>query len=201
MRFTGTDRVSAVISVVWGYIKFGHTNPLKSNSGFQTILLMTYNYFGKTSGLTSADILSDADYQRWLTGFEGAISQFGDSTGTYMEDIIAYGPSLYDIVAVYDAVQMTYEELQANGDPQHIRAIVVLSDGEDTASELTLDRLLSQVVSQSEGGTSTKIFTIAFGKDADKGVLQQIAEPTGGKQYDSDPRTINEVYADIATFF
>jgi len=102
---------------------------------------------------------------------------------------------------LYDAVQMTYDELQANGDPQHIRAIVVLSDGEDTASELTLDRLLSQVVSQSEGGTSTKIFTIAFGKDAGKGVLQQIAEPTGGKQYDSDPRTINEVYADIATFF
>lgn len=102
---------------------------------------------------------------------------------------------------LYDAVQMAYDELQANGDPQHIRAIVVLSDGEDTASELTLDRLLSQVVAQSEGGTSTKVFAIAFGKDADKGVLQRIAEPTGGKQYDSDPRTINEVYADIATFF
>lgn len=26
----------------WGYIKFGHTDPLKSNSGFMTILLMTY---------------------------------------------------------------------------------------------------------------------------------------------------------------
>ena len=94
----------------WGYIKFGHTNPLKSNSGFQTILLMTYNYFGKTSGLTGADILSDADYQRWLTGFEGAISQFGDSTGTYMEDIVAYGPSLYDIVAVYEATAIEQAE-------------------------------------------------------------------------------------------
>lgn len=94
----------------WGYIKFGHTNPLKSNSGFQTILLMTYNYFGKTSGLTSADILSDADYQSWLTEFEGAISQFGDSTGTYMEDIIAYGPSLYDIVAVYEATAIEQAE-------------------------------------------------------------------------------------------
>jgi hypothetical protein len=94
----------------WGYIKFGHTNPLKSNSGFQAILLMTYNYFGKTSGLTSADILSDADYQRWLTEFEGAISQFGDSTGTYMEDIIAYGPSLYDIVAVYEATAIEQAE-------------------------------------------------------------------------------------------
>jgi hypothetical protein len=87
----------------WGYIKFGHTTPLKSNSGFQTLLLMTYNYFGRTSGLTAQDILSDAGYQRWLIEFEGTISQFGDSTGTYMQEIIAYGPSLYDIVAVYEA--------------------------------------------------------------------------------------------------
>jgi hypothetical protein len=87
----------------WGYIKFSHTNPLKSNSGFQTILLMTYNYFGKTRGLTSQDILSNADYQAWFTSFENTISKFGDSTGTYMSEIIAYGPSLYDFVSVYEA--------------------------------------------------------------------------------------------------
>jgi ABC-type Fe3+ transport system substrate-binding protein len=87
----------------WGYIKFGHTDPLKSNSGFMAILLMTYNYFGKAGGLTSSDILSDAAYRQWFTEFEGTISQFGDSTGTYMKDIVAYGPSVYDVVAVYEA--------------------------------------------------------------------------------------------------
>jgi Ca-activated chloride channel family protein len=87
----------------WGFIKFSHTNPLKSNSGFQALLLMTYNYLGKTEGLTGADILANADYQAWLTRFEGTISKFGDSTGTYMQEIIAYGPSLYDMVAVYEA--------------------------------------------------------------------------------------------------
>jgi Ca-activated chloride channel family protein len=87
----------------WGYIKFGHTTPLKSNSGFQTVLLMTYNYFGKVSGLTAEDILSDDGYQRWMIEFEDTVSQFGDSTGTYMQEIIAYGPSLYDLVAVYEA--------------------------------------------------------------------------------------------------
>jgi hypothetical protein len=87
----------------WGYIKFGHTTPLKSNSGLQTLLLMTYNYFGKTSGLTASDILSDADFRAWLVSFEGTISDFGDSTGTYMQEIVAYGPSLYDFVSVYEA--------------------------------------------------------------------------------------------------
>ena len=50
----------------WGYVKFGHTDPLKSNSGFMTILEMTYGYYGKTSGLTSADILTNKDYQKWF---------------------------------------------------------------------------------------------------------------------------------------
>jgi ABC-type sulfate transport system substrate-binding protein len=87
----------------WGYIKFGHTNPLKSNSGFQTILLMTYNYYGKTSGLAASDILSDEAYQTWFIDFENTISKFGDSTGTYMKEIVSYGPSVYDFVTVYEA--------------------------------------------------------------------------------------------------
>jgi len=88
----------------WGYVKFGHTDPRRSNSGLQTIVLMTYDYFGKTSGLASADILSDAGYQRWFLEIEKSISQFGDSTGNYMKDIVAYGPSMYDLVAVYESV-------------------------------------------------------------------------------------------------
>jgi ABC-type Fe3+ transport system substrate-binding protein len=94
----------------WGYIKFGHTTPLKSNSGLQTILLMTYNYFGTTDGLTAGDVLSDEDYQEWFITFEDTISQFGDSTGTYMEEIVAYGPSLYDFVSVYEATAI--EEIE-----------------------------------------------------------------------------------------
>ncbi len=39
-------------SPIGGYVKFSHTDPLKSNSGFMTIPLMTYGYHGKTSGLT-----------------------------------------------------------------------------------------------------------------------------------------------------
>jgi ABC-type Fe3+ transport system substrate-binding protein len=87
----------------WGYIKFGHTDPLKSNSGFMAILLMTYNYFGKTSGLAANDILSDTAYQQWFLGLQESISQFEQSTGPLMQKMVAYGPSTYDMVAVYEA--------------------------------------------------------------------------------------------------
>ena len=87
----------------WGYFKFGHTDPLSSNSGFMTILLMTYGYYNKTSGLTSSDILSNPEYQQWFLEMEHTISQFEVSTGPLMDKMISYGPSTYDMVTVYEA--------------------------------------------------------------------------------------------------
>jgi Ca-activated chloride channel family protein len=102
---------------------------------------------------------------------------------------------------LYDAIQKAYNDLLREGNRDHIRAIVALTDGKDTASGYTLQALLGKVGDLSEGGRATKVFTIAFGGDADRGVLKQIAEVTGAKQYDSDPDTIRDVYAEIATFF
>jgi Ca-activated chloride channel family protein len=103
--------------------------------------------------------------------------------------------------ALYDAVAQAYAELQATADPKHIRAIVVLSDGQDTASNLELQTLLQQIGQLREGGASIKVFTIAFGDDADEGVLKQIAEATGARSYKSSPENIMRIYGEIATFF
>lgn len=103
---------------------------------------------------------------------------------------------------LYDAALAAYQDLTENGDPDHIRAIVVLSDGEDTASAQPLDRVMAQInASAGEGGNAIKIFTIAFGDGADTSVLKSIAEPTGGKQYNSSPENIQKIYDEIATFF
>jgi hypothetical protein len=94
----------------WGYVKFGHTNPLSSNSGFMTILLMTYNYHGKTSGLRAEDILSDHGYQDWFINFEKNIAGFEYSTGPLMQKMVTYGPSTYDLVTVYEATAIEQAE-------------------------------------------------------------------------------------------
>lgn len=143
----------------WGYVKFGHTNPLKSNSGFMTLVLMTYDYFDISSNLTSNDILSDREYQEWLVEIESTISNFGDSTGTYMKDIIVYGPSVYDIVAVYESTAIEqadnalgkYGELQIYYPPQTILSdhpFCVLdadwvTDSQQKAAKVFINYLLS----------------------------------------------------------
>lgn len=104
--------------------------------------------------------------------------------------------------SLYDATLKAYQDLLVEGDLNHIRAIVVLSDGDDTASIATLDEVIQKIqASEEEGGNAIKVFTIAFGEDASADILKQIAEPSGGKQYDSSPETIQKIYDEIATFF
>jgi ABC-type Fe3+ transport system substrate-binding protein len=87
----------------WGYVKPGHTAPNASNSGLQTIVLMAYAFHQKSSGLKPADILNEG-FQKWLREIEGAVNKFGSSSGTYMKDMILYGPSRYDFIWNYESV-------------------------------------------------------------------------------------------------
>ncbi|MGZ9224268.1 MAG: substrate-binding domain-containing protein [Anaerolineales bacterium] len=94
----------------WGYVKFGHTDPLRSNSGFMTILLMTYGYYGKTANLSGSDILSNSEFQKWFLETETSIGQFEYSTGPLMEKMVVYGPSTFDMVTVYEATAIEQAE-------------------------------------------------------------------------------------------
>jgi Ca-activated chloride channel family protein len=78
----------------------------------------------------------------------------------------------------------------------------VLSDGRDTDSGMNMSQLLDYIgASGEESGRSIKVFTIAFGDDADEEILRNIAESTGGRMYKGDPASIRDVYIEIETFF
>ena len=87
----------------WGYVKPGHTAPTSSNSGLQALILMAYGFHGKRAGLTPADILHEP-FQKWLRELESAVGKFGTSSGTYMRDMVLYGPSRYDLIWNYESV-------------------------------------------------------------------------------------------------
>src|SRR5262245_50721840 len=91
----------------WGYVKLGHTAPNSSNSGLQTLILMAYSFTGKRANLKSADVL-DEKFQKWLKEFELAVGKFGTSSGTYMKEMVLYGPSKYDIIFNYESVAIGY---------------------------------------------------------------------------------------------
>jgi Ca-activated chloride channel family protein len=76
----------------------------------------------------------------------------------------------------------------------------VLTDGEDNKSVLRLSELLSGVRADAES-RSIRIYTIAYGNDARRDLLKEIADATQGKSYEGTPRNIVEVFRDISTFF
>ena len=114
-----------------------------------------------------------------------------------VSELIASGDT-----ALYDATLRGWETVDALRDDERINAVVILSDGEDTAGNTKLDDVLARLRSRSRGeGRQIRIFTIAYGSDANLVVLEDIAAASGGKPYTGDPKTIEDVYLQISSFF
>ena len=104
--------------------------------------------------------------------------------------------------ALYDATLEGWQTVDGLRDDERINAAVVLSDGADTSSVSKLQNLLDRLRSRASGeGRQIRIFTIAYGSDANRDVLAKIAEASGGKAYTGDPQTIQAVYLQISSFF
>jgi Ca-activated chloride channel family protein len=104
--------------------------------------------------------------------------------------------------AVYDATAAGLQEIQNLRDPTRINAVVVLTDGADNQSRTDQRSLVSELARQSHSeGLTVRVYTIAYGSEAQKGSLQEIASSSGGKEYDGDPKKIESVYRSISSFF
>jgi Ca-activated chloride channel family protein len=103
--------------------------------------------------------------------------------------------------ALYDSIDAAYQHLAAVKDPDaKIQSVVVLTDGADTQSSMKLNELMERI--QYNGETrAIHVFTIAYGHDAKKDVLQKIADATQAKFYEGTPQNIVDVFRDISTFF
>ena len=95
--------------------------------------------------------------------------------------------------------------MTARAEPGRINAIVVLSDGQDTDSTMSLDSLVAKIGKPPARAATTRpvrIFPIAYGEGADTGALQRIAEATGGQWFDaSDAAKIDLVFASVINNF
>jgi Ca-activated chloride channel family protein len=152
------------------------------------------------SMLDDADILAllpFSDQMRWATPGTGIDLKTGRQQLTdRINSLYADGGT-----RLYDSIDAAYEQLtgpQAQKD--RIAAVVVLTDGEDTASRMKLNELLARVKSD-ESGHGVRIFTIGYGSDANADVLGRIADQTRAKFYAGKPENIREVFKDVATFF
>jgi Ca-activated chloride channel family protein len=101
--------------------------------------------------------------------------------------------------AMIDAVLEAFDNLQQTGDTEAINAIVVMTDGRENASYYSIHHLRGRF--QEEQAVTVVVFAIAFGNDADDGLLQEIADIGSGQFRRADETDIEELYKIISTYF
>jgi Ca-activated chloride channel family protein len=104
--------------------------------------------------------------------------------------------------AVYDAAARGVELVGALYDTTRINAVVLLTDGQDNQSSLGEDELRRRLEQQAESQErNIRVFTIAYGTDANGDVLHELAQASGGNDYAGSPTEIAGVYRQISSYF
>ncbi|MBJ7330513.1 MAG: VWA domain-containing protein [Solirubrobacteraceae bacterium] len=104
--------------------------------------------------------------------------------------------------AAYDAIGNGVGKILSLHDDTRINAVVALTDGEDNQSSSTVGQLVAALEKQSgQEGEAVRVYTIAYGSQANKAALEQIAQASGGKAFTGDPKQIEAVYLSISSFF
>ncbi len=101
------------------------------------------------------------------------------------------------ICAAQEVIDAARDEDETSGE-KRLYGIIVLSDGDDTNSERTESDML-RCLPGGEAVEGTKVFTIAYGDEANKGLLERIAIRTNGKFFEGNPENIDEIYLAIST--
>ncbi len=103
--------------------------------------------------------------------------------------------------ALLDGVTRAYKELQLFNDWERINAIVVMTDGQENASHISIWDLTEKLSRGNQTGAPVVVFAIAYGRDADYGTLEQLAESSGGQVREGTVETIRELYKMLSTYF
>ena len=105
---------------------------------------------------------------------------------------------------LYETSTASFEFMKEQFDPTRINAVVLLTDGRNEDDFNDLNATVARLRAGSEGQSSepVRLFTIAYGQDADKATLKRLSEATNAASYDaSDPQTINKVFTAVISNF
>ncbi len=127
------------------------------------------------------------------------LAELGDNRSELEQSIGAL--QAFGNTALLDGVRTAYVRLQQENDPERINAIVVMTDGRENNSYITLSQLQREIERGNASGVPVVIFAIAFGDDADYDVLRTIAESSGGQVRQGDLNTIRQLYRLLSSYF
>ena len=137
----------------------------------------------------------------WYAGTQGEKGDAGEQLQIDIRSTTARGgTALYDTIA--HAFQLLNERRRVQGDTTRY-GLVVLSDGMDESSDMSLPTLEAMLRQPESDPAGIQIHTIGIGDDANDEILTKIANFTNGGRYwkAKDPARIEAVYKRISKYW
>jgi Ca-activated chloride channel family protein len=106
--------------------------------------------------------------------------------------------------ALFAAVQRMVEQLNQQDDPDRIRAVIVLSDGEDTSSNelgVSLNDAIAAINASQDSVNPVLVIPVAYGGAADINALNSLARASSTQIQAGDPGNIRQVLDLIGSYF
>lgn len=104
--------------------------------------------------------------------------------------------------ALFDATLEAVRYMRPAADEvDRIKAIVILSDGEDTASDIVLGDVVSEIELLQGGRNTVLVVPVAYGSGADIRALNSIARASATKVQSGNPEDIQQLLELISSYF
>ena len=158
------------------------------------------DYFtaGDNVGLAAFSAVDDGPI---TPGLVAPVAEIDSSRSKFLSALGALKP--IEFTPLFLSVDTFAKQQAEDWDPDHINAIVLLSDGknETAAPTITGGQMLDDL-HELHHSTPVLIFTLAYGADADTDTLRAISSATGAHFYDAtDPTKVGDVLGDLVTSF
>ena len=125
------------------------------------------------------------------------IDKSGETARQKVRGLFASGGThLYEVLK--DAA-LAWNERKQKAPNRHY-GIVLLTDGQDEGSPITLADLMD-VLPKGDNPETIKIFTIAYGAKAGKSLLQEIANKSNARAYEGSTSNIARIYTELSANF
>jgi len=126
-----------------------------------------------------------------------AVRECGERAGALVEGVFAEGNT-----SLHDVVLESYRRLRElqRAQPGRRYSLLLLSDGRDTSSRVNRNDFLDALPS-GEDYEVPKIYSIAYGPEADKDLLAEISNRTNARLFSSSTEEIVKTYKELSANF
>lgn len=142
------------------------------------------------------------NYEVFSVGPSGLVGEVGEELRQSLDNLIAIGGTALHAVTIdaIDRIEAMRAEDLANGERRSY-AIVLMTDGRNESNDGVTEAQMLSALPDGTESDEVRLYTIAYGEDANTDLLATMANRTNGKTYVSTPENIRDIYFLISSEF